>query len=397
MRWLLVLACVCGCASSLSAQTTDADPVTPLLRRFEQALNQTDRAAVSNLFSPTVDTAKIDLYLGTLLMPGAVKTTVRLRDRSPMEGAPPGDGYSLVVEFFIETAGRARIVTAGMDMRRPPNGDLASWKFVGAEGLSFVEGLYKLRIDKRPLAARNLEITAEDLVLQLSEGTVYRVECDDGVTGLLLLGRGVMTFSPTSAPERGQLRLFSGNDTLSSPFESAFVRISPSDYSQRVSISSLTEAAADSRQLRRAEEVFAQHAAKSYNVDLQDLSSDDWFLLPPTGDFLAEIDTRRFDTLTYTLTAEQAEDISVFRRKDRLTLALYASVGKLAARGRFYSDDALRDYDVLDYNIDASIDPERRTLRGRARLLIRVRATALPSVRLRLAETLAVSSVTSVE
>jgi hypothetical protein len=304
------------------------------------------------LFSPTVDTAKIDLDLGTLLMPGAVKTTVRLRDRSPMEGAPPGDGYSLVAEFFIETAGRARIVTAGM---------------VGAEGLSFVEGLYKLRIDKRPLAARNLEITAEDLVLQLSEGTVYRVECDDGVTGLLLLGRGVMTFSPTSAPERGQLRLFSGNDMLSSPFESAFVRISPSDYSQRVSISSLTEAAADSRQLRRAEEVFAQHAAKSYNVDLQDLSSDDWFLLPPTGDFLAEIDTRRFDTLTYTLTAEQAEDISVFRRKDRLTLALYASVGKLAARGRFYSDDALRDYDVLDYNIDASIDPERRTLRGRAR------------------------------
>ena len=397
MRWLLVLACVCGWASSLSAQTTDADPVTPLLRRFEQALNQTDRAALSGLFSPTVDTAKIDLYLGTLLMPGAVKTTVRLRDRSPMEGAPPGDGYSLVVEFFIETAGRARIVTAGMDMRRPPNGDLASWKFVGAEGLSFVEGLYKLRIDKRPLAARNLEITAEDLVLQLSEGTVYRVECDDGVTGLLLLGRGVMTFSPTSAPERGQLRLFSGNDTLSSPFESAFVRIGPSDYSQRVSISSLTEGAADSRQLRRAEEVFAQHAAKSYNVDLQDLSSDDWFLLPPTGDFLAEIDTRRFDTLTYTLTAEQAEDISVFRRKDRLTLALYASVGKLAARGRFYSDDALRDYDVLDYNIDASIDPERRTLRGRARLLIRVRATALPSVRLRLAETLAVSSVTSVE
>ena len=43
----------------------------------------------------------------------------------------------------------------------------------------------------------------------------------------------------------------------------------------------------------------------------------------------------------------------MFRRKDRLTLALYPSVGKLAARGRFYSDDALRDYDVLDYSIEA--------------------------------------------
>jgi hypothetical protein len=349
------------------------------------------------MFSPSVETSKVDLYLGTLLMPGAVKTTVRLRDRSQLEGAPPGEGFSLVVEFFIETPGRARIVTAGMDMRRPPNGDLASWRFVGAEGLSFVEGLYKLRVDKRPLAARNLEITAEDLVLQLSEGTVFRVECDDGVTGLILMGRGVITFSPTAAAERGQIRLFSGNDTLSSPFESAFVRISPTDYHQRVAVSSLTEAPPDARQVRRAEEVFSEHASKSFNVDLQDLSSDDWYLLPPIGDVLAEVDTRRFDTLTYTLTAEQAEDISVFRRKDRLTLALYASVGKLAARGRFYSDDALRDYDVLDYNVEAAIDPERSTLRGRARLLIRVRSTALPSVRLRLAETLAVTGVTSVE
>ena len=397
MRWLLVLACLCGWASSSSAQTTEPDPVAPLLRRFEQALNQNNRPDLTGMFSPAVDATKIDLYLGTLLMPGAVKTTVRLRDRSQLEGAPPGDGYSLVVEFFIETSGRARIVTAGMDMRRPPNGDLASWRFVGAEGLSFVEGLYKLRIDKRPLLARNLEITAEDLVLQLTEGTVFRVVCDDGVTGLILMGRGVMTFSPTAAAERGQLRLFSGNDTLSSPFESAFVRISPSDYGQRVAISSLTEGLADTRQVRRAEEAFSDHARKSFNVDLQDLSSDDWYLLPPVGDFLAEVDTKRFDTLTYTMTAEQAEDISVFRRKDRLTLSLYASVGKLAARGRFYSDDALRDYDVLDYNVEASIDPERRTLRGRARLLIRVRSTALPSVRLRLAETLAVSSVTSVE
>ena len=63
-----------------------------------------------------------------------------------------------------------------MDMRRPTGGDLSSWKFVGAAGLTFVDGLYKLRIDKRPLTARNLEITSEDLVLQLSEGTVFRVD-----------------------------------------------------------------------------------------------------------------------------------------------------------------------------------------------------------------------------
>ena len=117
---------------------------------------------------------------------------------------------------------------------------------------------------------------------------------------------------------------------LGSPFDAAFVRLSPSDYHQRLSVDSLTEATTDPRLMRRAEDVFAEHAMKSFNVDLQDLSSDAWYLLPPIGDFLAEIETRRFDTLTYTLTAEQAEDISVFRRRDRLTLALYPSVGKLA-------------------------------------------------------------------
>jgi len=397
MRQLLFLACVCAWATPLSAQIAEPDPVTPLLQRLEQALNQADEAALSALFSADVAATQVQRFTGDLLMEGAVKTTLRERDRSQLEGAPPGDGYSLVVEFFVETAGRARILTAGIDMRRPPGGDLVSWRFVGAEGLTFVDGLYKLRIASRPLVARNLEVTSEDLVLHLPQGHAFLVECDAGVTGIILLGRGQMTFSPTIAAERGQLRLFGGDDTLTTPFDNAFVRLNPADYEAHVATASLTPSAPDARLTRRAAEVFEQNASKSYNVDLQDLSSEDWYLLPPIRDILAEIDTRRFDTLTYSLTSEQAEDISVFRRKDRLTVALYPSVGKLAARGRFYSDDVLRDYDVLDYNVDVSIDPGRKSIRGRARLAIRVRSTALTTVRLRLAESLTVTGITSLE
>ena len=160
---------------------------------------------------------------------------------------------------------------------------------------------------------------------------------------------------------------------------------------------SLTAGAPQERLTRRAQEIFARESTKSFNVDLQDLSSDTWHLLPPADDFLAEVDTRRFDTLTFTRSSAQAEDVTLFRRKDRRTIALYPSVAKLAARGRFYSDDALRDYDVLDYSIDASIDPERQTIQGRARLAIRVRSTSLSNVFLRLDEALTVTGVTSVE
>jgi hypothetical protein len=398
VRQFFILTCTILWAAPLAAQTREPEPADVMVRKFERSLNASDRPGLEALFAPTVPAHQVEQYTNDLLIAGAVRTTLRERDRAPLEGAPPGDGYSLILEFFIETAGKARILTAGMDIRRPPGGNIDSWRFVGAEGLTSVEGLYKIRVNTmRPLTARNLEVTSEDLVIALQEGTVYLVECDEGVTGLVLIGRGEMRFSPTSAAERGQVKLFSGSDTLTTAFEEAYIRLSPSDYEKRVSTSSLTPAAPQERLARRALDIFARESHKSFNVDLQDLSPDSWHLLPPSDDFLAEVDTRRFDTLTYTRSSAQAEDVTLFRRKDRRTLALYPSVAKLAARGRFYSDDALRDYDVLDYSIDATIDPERQSIQGRARLAIRVRSTTLSNVFLRLNEALTVTSVTSVE
>jgi hypothetical protein len=398
VRQFFILTCAILWAAPLAAQTREPDPPEVMVRKFERALNAGDRAGLRALFASSVPESQIEQYTNDLLINGAVRTTLRERARAPLEGAPPGDGYALIIEFFIETAGKARILTAGMDIRRPPGGDIESWRFVGAEGLTSVEGLYKIRVNaNRPFTARNLEITSEDLVVALHEGTVYLVECDEGVTGLVLIGRGEVRFSPTSAAERGQVKLFSGNETLTSPFEEAYIRLSPSDYEKRVTTASLTASAPQERLTRRALDIFARESTKSFNVDLQDLSSEAWYLLPPADDFLAEVDTRRFDALTFTRSSQQAEDITLFRRKDRRTIALYPSVAKLAARGRFYSDDALRDYDVLDYSIDATVDPERQTIQGRTRLAIRVRSTALSNVFLRLNEALTVTAVTSVE
>jgi hypothetical protein len=393
VRRFFILTCTILWAAPLAAQPREPDPAEVMVRKFERALNAGDPSGLLPLFAPSVPERQVEQYTNDLLIKGATRTTLRERARAPLEGAPPGDGFSLIIEFFIETAGKARILTAGMDIRRPPGGDIESWRFVGVEGLTSVEGLYKLRINiNRPLSARNLEVTSEDFVLALQEGTVYLVECDEGVTGLVLIGRGEMRFSPTSTAERGQVKLFSGSDTLTSSFEEAYIRLSPSDYEKRVTTASLTASAPQDRLTRRALDVFARESNKSFNVDLQDLSSEAWHLLPPADDFLAEVDTRRFDTLTFTRSSQQAEDITLFRRKDRRTIALYPSVAKLAARGRFYSDDALRDYDVLDYSIDATVDPERQTIQGRARLAIRVRSTALSNVFLRLNEALTVTA-----
>ena len=398
-RVVLLFVCVLGHAIAAHAQASDGpDPVDVLLRRVGAILNAGDRAALPPLFGPSISDLRIEQHVNDFFTPGAIRTALFERDRAPLEGVPPGDGYQLVVELFIETPGRARIITAGVEVQRPPGGDLASWRISNIEGVSWVEGLYRLRLNTTaPLRARNLRITSEDLVLALDDGTIFLVECDEGVTGLILLGRGEMRFSPAPESERGQVRLFADRETLVSDFENAFVRISPSDYQEQIAGATLTPAPIDERLVRRAQAVFMDQAPRSFSVDLQDMTDDAWHLLPPNDDFLAEIDTRRFDALTYARSSVQAEDVMVYRRRDRRTIALYPSAAKLAARGRFYSDDSSREYDVLDYNIEAFIDPRREYIQARARLTIRIRSTAVSTLLVRLADPLVVTSVTSVE
>jgi hypothetical protein len=396
---LIVLAWVLSNAMPAFAQNpTAADPVDALIRRLEQVLTTKDKPAFPALFASSVSEDDVTQNEYDLFLPGAVRTALFERSRGPLEGAPPGDGFRLVIEFFMETPGRARIVTAGLDVRRPRDGDAASWRISSIDSMSAIDGLYKLRLNTAaPLSVRNLELRSEDAIVAVQDGLLFRVECEPGVTGMVLIGKGELRFSPASATERGQLRIFSGSESLTAPFDTAYVRINPTDYAQHIATATTSETTGDAELVRRAQEVFRREAPKSFSVDVGDMSRDSWHLLPTPNDFLAEIDTRRFDTLTYLRSNQQAEDVSLFRREDRKTITLYPSVAKLAARGRFFSDDTSRDYDVLDYAVTASIDPRAQSIFGRARLSTRIRSTALSTMLIRLADSLTVTSVSSVE
>jgi hypothetical protein len=385
-------------ARPVSAQPAPPDPVSIVLANLERALSSGSREAFAGLFASGVAEVGIRIYADDLLRPGIVEVMVKERERAPLEGVPPGDGYRSVVDLFMATAGRGRVLTVGIDVRRPPGGDPSSWRISGFDSLSAVDGLYRLRLNTgTQFSARNFVVSSEDLELTLDDGVVFQVECDDGVTGLVLFGRGVMKFAPTPAAERGQLKIFSGSETMAAAFETAFVRLSPQDFARRATRERLVEQPVDARIARRAQNVFARESSKSFTVDLQEMSRNTWHLLPPADDMVAEVETLRYDWLTFSRSSAQAEDVSLFQRDERRTIALYSSVAKIAARGRFYSDDATRDYDVVDYNVDVSVIPDRQYIEGRTRVAIRVRSTSMTNVMLRLADTLTVRSVTSVE
>ena len=240
-------------------------------------------------------------------------------------------------------------------------------------------------------------LQAVDFELRLPAGDVFVAETPEGVTAMVLLGDGTMVFEPTPKEERGQLKLFAGTESLETPFTSAFVRISPFEFERRFKSAMLEPVAFDARLHRRGVEVFEEGAPKSFNLDLSDLSREVWSLLPQPGDFVAEVRTRRFDDLTYARSGGEAEDVTVFSRKSKRNISAYASEQKLQSRGRFFDEDDLVDYDVLDYDIEASFYPDREWMEGRTRMRVRVKSHMMGVLTLRFAETLNVSSVMSDE
>jgi hypothetical protein len=408
-RLAVLLACAVACGGfagphAASAQTPPAgqpqapDGIEQLLDRLE-ALLQAGRADEFRSLVSTSDAAEdVQQFAAGLFGAGTRRALVAERDRAPLVGALPGDGYRVVAELFLDLAERARIVTVLLDVRRPSGGGPDSWRITAGQTATTIEGLFRLRVSRaQQFIARNLTITAEDLRLTLVDGSVFPVESEAGVTGLILFGNGLMRFTPGPETERGQMRIFADAETLSAPFETAFVRLNPADYRERVSLASLTPAAVNPRDLRRAQELFARDGPRSFSLDLRELSSDVWYLLPPPGDFLADVRTRRHGTLTYSRMATQSEDITLFDRDRRRTIALYPSAQRRALRGLSFNEDEQRDYDVLDYDIAANIQPQTEWIEGQARMRLRMRNAGSASLTLRLANELAVRGVVSPE
>jgi hypothetical protein len=379
-------------AAAAAAPVEDDAAVQALLQRLEPVVQSGDLLGYLDLVAGAANRGRATDFGRSEILSGATRAVIRERDRVPFGSSLRPGGYRVIVDVFVEFGKRARVATWQLDIQRTDG----PWQIIDQERLTSVENLYRVALDtSKQYAATNLTITAEDLVVTLESGSVFVAPTEAGVTGLVLLGRGEMRFRPRLDTERVQVKIFCGSETLVARFDAAFLRIDPSDAGRVVASDALVPRPVEPRDLRKANEVFAEDSSKSFQLGLGDLSSDAWSLLPGSGNFVGEIHTRRFGTLTYTRSKSDPEDITLFDRLRRRNIAVYASEETLARRGPSYSDDDSREYDVIDYNIDLAVSPGRLWLDGLASMVVRVRAPTLSTVSLRLADSLVVRSITS--
>jgi hypothetical protein len=389
-------ACLALALVSLRPATFDAqsqpDGFAALLRRIEQAALTGDRGAVLALGEAEISRASFEDFATTLTSPKPDRVVAAERDRvATTEGT-----LRLVVEIFTERGIEGRLGTWQIDVRPPAAASPSPWRIAAVGRLSVVTGLYRLSMNSATeYDIHDLTVRGTDLQLHVPSGRAFLAETPDGPTAMIILGAARMRFTPPDQAERTQVRIFSRSEELSEDVDLAFLRFSPYEFTGLVSPASLRPRATVPDDVRAASAAFGDLIGRTLQVDLGDMSRDRWSLVPPGGDLIAELRTKKYGTLTYTRSSSEPEDISLFDRKRRRNISIYTSADKLRQRGRFYSEDERLDYDVLDYDIEAQFNPERSQVDGSARVRLEVLTDNESSLSFKLAETLSVRGVYS--
>ena len=190
--------------------TADFDPLVAELQAFVETANLQRFLA---LLAPDADEAEARSFASRALQETVTRAVVLARFVLPAEDFPDGSRYHLTVEAFTESGNRARLQTWQLDVvpATPQDGAAGRWRIAGHQGADTIDGLHHLELNPaRQFDAAGFALSAEDMQLRVSRGTAFVSEIDSGITGLLLIGDGMLTFSPAPEAERRQIEIFCG-------------------------------------------------------------------------------------------------------------------------------------------------------------------------------------------
>jgi Peptidase family M1 domain len=386
----LGIALVMGATAAIRppVQLVPPDAVARLLSGLEAALASGDATRLTALESSALAPDIVNgIARSVVTGPGAtVVVRERTRRRTP-------EGAEVLADVFLGHGERARVVTWRIHAQSTPDGRAL---IAGLDEQGALTNLMKLTLDAtHQFAVHNLNFHAIDLALTMSSGSAFLAQADDGVTAVVLHGRGSVRFDPPDRGEQGQLQAFAHQSELAVKVTDVFIRLNPEEFNARVAEGALTPVSVNAEALAGARQIFDEFSPLTYGIDLRDLGQTGWSFEPGAGNVIVEFKAGRLGWLTYARSPNELEDVTLFKRTGSKLISSYASEERLATRGRFYDEAANATYRVEHYDLDVTFDPLRRLLRGQASMRLRIMADVANSITVRLNDDLIVSSVTA--
>ena len=372
--------CLAGGAAAQDVRVVATEP-RQLGERLERAWQTKNAAAYLDLWTFKDEPTRVEET-------SFIAERFRAEDSSIEIFSPagaPGAKAQIHARAFSITEPRGRLEQWIFEAERSP----AGWTFVRRESLPGVEGLVHLSLDPQAYKADGLTIRLEDFELRLLRGSLFTTPPSLGPTMLLFVGEADVVVSPRPPSEREQLRQFCGAPELKERVRAAFIRLHPADLHRVLSPVVFTPHPGGARDLKAAREFYEEQSPRSFLLDTS-FPRSPWWIYPGLGDAAVSFRTARRGTLTYAISASEAEGISLFDRDRRRQICLYP----LSGHDTDYNEDDDRAVDVLEHDLQVKFEPNRNRLEGQNTMKLRLLA-ASSTLRLRLDDSLGVTSIFS--
>jgi Peptidase family M1 domain len=365
------------------AQTSNDPTLIAAIRELEAALRQKDlpRTIAAWQFESAEARATEETYLR------GVFSSLQVVLKSEAPGlAPDGQTAATFGTLSQITEPRGAIEQWGVLWKRTP----AGWRVITRETFGGIDNLVHLTLQKQGFIATGQTIELEDFTLHMIDGTFFLNTQEAGPTSLVFVGKGRVTFTPRPRTEKGQMKIFAKSEVLDDEVSRAFLRIHPADLYRTLKPGAFVDDPKSGERLARATDYFERHKGDAFVLDAP-VEGAPWWLLPGLGDATVAFDTKRFGSLTLSLSNFETEGVNLFNRTTQRQICVYPRADTVGQQG-----DVQAPVDVVHHDLSLSLNPDTFDLTGRDTLALDFRAS-LSSFRFHLDDDLQVRSVRSAE
>ncbi|MBD3413630.1 MAG: hypothetical protein GF421_04260, partial [Candidatus Aminicenantes bacterium] len=258
------------------------------------------------------------------------------------------------------------------------------WRILNKEVIGQTQTLYKLEIPSdRIERVKKFRVKHQDISFTFEDPVVFYDNAPGLETGMIVVGRGQVEFTPSLPREQHHLELMYKTRSLNSQIDSLYLRFSPDFFKKNIEIikGALLEKPIYESDIHTAREIFERNYPRSFTV--RSSLTQDFFSVLPKGDEVSfDFKVKRIGELTYIFSPFAFEEVHLYQWKKDKIICLYSPPVEEEGKKLFISFG--QKFDLKNYQLDINYNPEHHHFSGKANIRFESNVRNLSSVKFKL-------------
>jgi len=341
--------------------TASAQGVEELLSQIQKDLEQKDFSSYLNAFSPEIRDFEKDAvtsYFDALKMDRVSIFQVNKVNETENEA-------SAFLQVLFENSYSALFETWQLWLGKVDN----HWEIKKRGITGTVSNLYKIKIPgERVERVESIDIEHVDIKLSFKDALCFYDNIPDLQTGLLIIGKGHLHFSPSDPTEQHQLELIYNSPFLEDNLEYAYIRCSNIFFENNIKIKGGSEknvSPLSPAVKNRVYSLFLKHYSRSFTIQ-NSLNGELLSFLPQGDEAVFDFQGKKAGELSYIYSPFADEEVNLYDfTKDRI-INLYRPRKEEQKKRLFVSFG--EKFNVRSYTIDLDFNPRQCYLSVKAKV-----------------------------